>query len=132
LNFNDFYSHNKIQEHFITPRKVCNGMNATIKYLFKYISYRILLFLRKNRVLQLSPTSHTSVNVVTSDICDEDLEKRDYARSISKKTQRGLDWFKPSWRVIALHPALLYYAMKRLVAPDELWAATYIDCRTAL
>jgi hypothetical protein len=21
LNFNDFYSHNKIQEHFITPRK---------------------------------------------------------------------------------------------------------------
>jgi hypothetical protein len=26
LDFNDFYSHNKIQEHFITPRKICNGM----------------------------------------------------------------------------------------------------------
>jgi hypothetical protein len=38
LDFNDFYSHNKIQEHFITPRKICNGMNATNKYLFKYIT----------------------------------------------------------------------------------------------
>jgi hypothetical protein len=47
LNFNDFYSHNKIQEHFITPRKVCNGMNAIIKYLFKYINYRILFFFGK-------------------------------------------------------------------------------------
>jgi hypothetical protein len=83
-------------------------------------------------VLQLSPTSHASVNVVTSDICEEDMEKCDYARSISKKTQRGLDWFKLSWRVIALHPALLYYVVKRLVAPDELWAATYIDWRTGL
>jgi hypothetical protein len=26
LDFNDFYSHNKIQEHFITPRKICNSM----------------------------------------------------------------------------------------------------------
>jgi hypothetical protein len=47
LNFNDFYSHNKIQEHFITPRKVCNDMNAIIKYLFKYINYRILFFFGK-------------------------------------------------------------------------------------
>jgi hypothetical protein len=38
LNFNDFYSHNKIQEHFITPRKICNDMNATNYYLFKYIT----------------------------------------------------------------------------------------------
>jgi hypothetical protein len=38
LNFNDLYSYNKIQEHFITPRKICNGMNATNNYLFKYIS----------------------------------------------------------------------------------------------
>jgi hypothetical protein len=37
LSFNDF-SHNKIQEHFITPRKICNGMNATNNYLFKYIT----------------------------------------------------------------------------------------------
>jgi hypothetical protein len=33
LNFNDFYSHNKIQEHFITPRKICNAMNGTNDYL---------------------------------------------------------------------------------------------------
>jgi hypothetical protein len=33
LNFNDLYSHNKIQEHFITPRKICNDMNATNNYL---------------------------------------------------------------------------------------------------
>jgi hypothetical protein len=38
LNLNNFYSHNKIQEHFITPRKICNGMNATNNYLFKYIT----------------------------------------------------------------------------------------------
>jgi hypothetical protein len=38
LNFNDFYSHNKIQEHFITPRKICNDMNAINNYLFKYIA----------------------------------------------------------------------------------------------
>jgi hypothetical protein len=35
LNFNDFYSHNKIHEHFITLRKICNGMNATNNYLRK-------------------------------------------------------------------------------------------------
>jgi hypothetical protein len=45
LDFNDFYSHNKIQEHFITPRKICNGMNATNNYLFKYIIlYNSILF----------------------------------------------------------------------------------------
>jgi hypothetical protein len=38
FNFNDFYSHNKIQEHFITPRKICNDMNAPNNYLFKYIT----------------------------------------------------------------------------------------------
>jgi hypothetical protein len=38
LNFNDFYSYNKIQEHFITPRKICNGKNATNNYLFKDIT----------------------------------------------------------------------------------------------
>jgi hypothetical protein len=51
LNFNDFYSHNIIQEHFITPRKVCKGMNATNNYLFKYITLsNSILF--KIRVLQ--------------------------------------------------------------------------------
>jgi hypothetical protein len=32
LNLNNFYSHNKLQEHFITPRKICNDMNAAINY----------------------------------------------------------------------------------------------------
>jgi hypothetical protein len=36
--FFSFYSHNKIQEHFITPGKICNGMNARNNYLFKYIT----------------------------------------------------------------------------------------------
>jgi hypothetical protein len=40
LIFNDFYSHNKIQEHFITPRKICNSMNATNNFLFKYITLK--------------------------------------------------------------------------------------------
>jgi hypothetical protein len=38
LNFDDFYLHNKIQEHFITQRKIRNGMNAINNYLFKYIT----------------------------------------------------------------------------------------------
>jgi hypothetical protein len=37
-NFDDFYSQNKIQEHFTTPGKLCNGMNATNNHLFKYIT----------------------------------------------------------------------------------------------
>jgi hypothetical protein len=72
------------------------------------------------------------IDVVSSDICDEDREKRDYARSISKKTWRGLDWFSLSRRVITLRSVLMYYTVKKLVAPDELRAATYIDWRTAL
>jgi hypothetical protein len=58
LNFNDFYSHNKIQEHFITPRKICNGMNATNKYLFKYISLQnSILF--KNQGVTAADTIET-------------------------------------------------------------------------
>jgi hypothetical protein len=67
-----------------------------------------------------------------SDICDEDREKHDYARSISKKARRDLDWFRLSRRVIVLHPISLYYAMEKLVAPNELRAANYIDCRIVL
>jgi hypothetical protein len=32
-----------------------------------------------------------SVDVLSSDICDDDQEKRDYTRSISKKARRGFD-----------------------------------------
>jgi hypothetical protein len=80
----------------------------------------------------ISRYMNLTVDVVSSDICDEDREKCDYARSISKKTRRYLDWFRPSRRVITLHPVLLYYAVKEFVAPNELWAATYIDWRTTL
>jgi hypothetical protein len=48
------------------------------------------------------------------------------------ETRRDLDWFMPSYRVIALHPLLPYYAVKKLVAPDELRAGTYIGRRTSL
>jgi hypothetical protein len=49
------------------------------------------------------------VDVVSSDIFHEDQEKRDYARSILKKTRQSLDWFRPSRRVITLRPVSLYY-----------------------
>jgi hypothetical protein len=75
---------------------------------------------------------NVTVNVVSSDICDEVREKRNYARSISKKTWQGLDSFGPSQRVKAIRLVLLYYAMEKLFAPDELRAATYIDWRTDL
>jgi hypothetical protein len=41
--------------------------------------------------------------------------------------QQGLDWFRPSQRVIGQRPVSLYYAMRKLFALDELWTATYID-----
>jgi hypothetical protein len=72
------------------------------------------------------------VNIVSSDICDEDRKKRDYARSISKNAQQCLDWSRPSRRVIALRPVSLYYAIGKLVASDKLQTATYIDWKTAL
>jgi hypothetical protein len=58
--------------------------------------------------------------------------KHDYARSISRKTRRDLDWFRLSRRVIGIRPVLLYYAVEKLVAPDELYTATYIVKRTVL
>jgi hypothetical protein len=51
---------------------------------------------------------------------DEDRRKCDYARSILRKIRRGLDWFRPSQRVISLYLVSLYYAVEKLVAPDEL------------
>jgi hypothetical protein len=58
LNFNDFYSHNKIQEHFIRPRKIYNGMNATNDYLFKYITLlNSILF--ENQGVTVSKPFHT-------------------------------------------------------------------------
>jgi hypothetical protein len=69
---------------------------------------------------------------VSSDIYDKDRVKHDHARSISKKTRQDIDWFRPSRKVIALRSILLYYAMEKLVAPDELRVTTYIDWRIAL
>jgi hypothetical protein len=37
-----------------------------------------------------------SVDVVSSDTCDEDREKRDDVRSISRMNTISLDWFRPS------------------------------------
>jgi hypothetical protein len=43
-----------------------------------------------------------SIDVVSSDTCDEDREKYDDARSISRMNTTGLDWFRSSRGVIAL------------------------------
>jgi hypothetical protein len=37
-----------------------------------------------------------------------------------------LDWFRPSRRVIALRPVLLYYVVEKLVTPGELRANNFI------
>jgi hypothetical protein len=54
------------------------------------------------------------VDVSSSDICDEDREKRDDARSILKMNTMDLSWFMPSQRVIALHPdfIVLHYEFR--------------------
>jgi hypothetical protein len=51
------------------------------------------------------------------DICDKNREKYDYTRSISKKTQRGLDWFRPSRGVITIRLVSLYYVVGRFDCP---------------
>jgi hypothetical protein len=43
------------------------------------------------------------VDVSSSDTCDEDQEKHDDARSISRMNIVVLDWFRPSRGVIAIH-----------------------------
>jgi hypothetical protein len=45
----------------------------------------------------------TTVDISSSDTCDEDQEKRDDVRSISKRNTTILDWFRPSRGVIVLH-----------------------------
>jgi hypothetical protein len=42
------------------------------------------------------------------------------------RTRWDLDWFRPSQKVIAIYSVLLYYVVKKLVASDELRAATFI------
>jgi hypothetical protein len=66
-----------------------------------------------DRSWALSPSWRAFVDVVSSDICDEDWKKHDYVRSILKKVQQGLDWVRPSERVIDLRPISLYYAVKK-------------------
>jgi hypothetical protein len=75
----------------------------------------------------LTPSWHASVDVVSSDICDEDREKCDYTRSISKNTRQDLDWFMLSRRVIVIRPVLLYYAVEEFVTTNKLRGTTYID-----
>jgi hypothetical protein len=75
----------------------------------------------------LTSSWHASVDVVSSDICDEDQEKCDYTRSISKKTRQDLDWFMLFRRVIAIRPVLLYYTVEEFVTTNELRGTTYID-----
>jgi hypothetical protein len=52
----------------------------------------------------LPPSWCAYVDVMSSDTCDEDQEKCDDARSISKINTTSLDWFRPSHGVIALRP----------------------------
>ncbi len=73
------------------------------------------------------PSWHISVGIVSLDIFDEDREKYDYVRSISKKTRQDLDWFMLSRRVIAIRSVLLYYAVEEFVTTNELRGTTYID-----
>jgi hypothetical protein len=62
----------------------------------------------------------------------KDREKHDHTRSILRKIRRGWDWIRPSQRVLTLRPVSLYYAVEKLVVPDELRDVTYIDWITAL
>jgi hypothetical protein len=54
------------------------------------------------------------INVVSSDTCDENREKRDNVRSISSMNTTSLDWFRPSRGITTIRPV---FAVK---APDEL------------
>jgi hypothetical protein len=79
----------------------------------------------------LLPSWHASVDVSSSNICDENREKRNNARSILRMNTMDLDRFRSSRKVIVLRLILLYYAIK-FDAPNKLWITTYIVRRTAL
>jgi hypothetical protein len=54
------------------------------------------------------PSWRASVDVVSSDTCVKDREKRDDARAISRMNQ----WFSPSRRVIAIRPVFTVLCCK--------------------
>jgi hypothetical protein len=76
-----------------------------------------------NRSRALAPSWRASVDVSSLDICDEDWDKHDDAKSILRMNTKDLDWFRLSHGVIAIHPVLLYYAIK---------FDARIDCRLLL
>jgi hypothetical protein len=69
---------------------------------------------------------------MSSDICDKDWEKRDYARSISWMNTVRFRPVQALSKSNTLCSVLLYYNMKKLVASNELWDATYIAWGIAL
>jgi hypothetical protein len=66
------------------------------------------------------------VDVVSSDIWSSIERNATMQHQSQGGTRRGLEWFRSSQRVIAIRLELLYYAVEKLVAPAELWAATYV------
>jgi hypothetical protein len=50
-----------------------------------------------------------TVNVSSSDTYDEDREKHNDARLISRMNTTILDWFRPSYGLIAIRPVFLLY-----------------------
>jgi hypothetical protein len=54
LNFDDFYWHNKIQEHFTTHKKYASARNATNKIIYLPKKFLEFCFHVKIRVLEMA------------------------------------------------------------------------------
>jgi hypothetical protein len=80
------------------------------------------------RVLEI----YVFVDVVSSDICDEDQEKRDYARSISRMNTAGFRLVQALSESNSPMSSIIVLCCGKIGCPDELRAATYIVWRTAL
>jgi hypothetical protein len=72
------------------------------------------------------------IDVVPSDLCDEDQEKYDYARSISKRNTMRFRLVQTLSESNSLRPVLMYYAMKNSDCPTYVAGCYLYNRRTVL
>jgi hypothetical protein len=108
-------------------------MNKVLmEYLDKFVMVfidDILVYLRSEEEhlrLVLQELQDHSVDVMSSDTCDEDREKRYYARSISRRNTTRFRLVQSLSRRNSSTSSIAVLCCEKISPPDELRAATYI------
>jgi hypothetical protein len=108
-------------------------MNKVLmEYLDKFVMVfidDILVYLRSEEEhlrLVLQELQDHSVDVMSPDTCDEDREKRYYARSISRRNTTRFRLVQSLSRRNSPTSSIAVLCCEKISPPDELRAATYI------